>query len=144
MYLFSRVKVACKAKWEPVSLHVSGAIREPCLLFLLHLLFPNHGSPPRQGARDDVCKDRGILEFPLHPACTSVQRDGSHRTQLLLQCTGWEDVWVTQCDLAPGWRTFGSYLPRWPCMSHFHVHISAFRGPVRDQELNSGLQHPGT
>lgn len=44
--------------------------------------------------------------------------------------------WTRQEDI---WVLFAW----WPCMSHFQVHISASRGPVRHQELNSALQHPG-
>lgn len=38
----------------------------------------------------------------LAPLCRG--KDGSHRTQLLLQCTAWEDVWVAQLEPGLRWR----------------------------------------
>lgn len=104
MYLFSRVKAVPEANWALVSLHVSGAVERTCLLSLLHLLVPNGGFLVRQragiSARTGLCSTSTVPH--LVPLCRAM--DGSLRTQLLLQCSGWEDVWVAQLDPGLRWR----------------------------------------
>lgn len=90
-YLFSRVKVVSKANWEPVSLHVSGAIWETCLLFLLHL-FPNGDSPPRQGAGMMPARTGLYLHF--------------HCTQLVPPCRGTAPTGRSSCCSALAGKTF--------------------------------------
>lgn len=77
-FLFSRARVVSEANWGPVSLHVSGAVWQTCLLSLLHLLFPNGGSllRPRAGIVSARTRPRCISTVPhLAPLCRTM--DGS-------------------------------------------------------------------
>lgn len=66
MYLFSRARVVSGANWGPVSLHVSGAVWQTCLLSLLHLLFPNGGSLPGK-EQGWYLQGQGQTAFPVCP-----------------------------------------------------------------------------